>query len=81
MEFSILCMGRCKPLGSRNSSLSYAPLLSGANPVSLFSLLLACSQLLSNHRGGWQHPLDHFLEPSFIFGGQNSLMAVIFVVY
>ena len=24
-EFSILCMGRCKPLGSLNSFLSYAP--------------------------------------------------------
>ena len=29
-EFSILCMGRCKPLGSLNSFLSYAPLLSEA---------------------------------------------------
>ena len=26
-EFSILCMGRCKPLGSLNSFLSYAPQL------------------------------------------------------
>ena len=37
-EFSILCMGRCKPLGSLNSSLLYAPQLSLANPVSLFTL-------------------------------------------
>ena len=29
-EFSILCMGRCKPLGSLNSFFSYAPQLSGA---------------------------------------------------
>ena len=37
-EVSILCMGRCKPLGSLNS---YASQLSGVNPVSLFTLLLA----------------------------------------
>ena len=37
-EFSILCMGRCKPLGSLNSLLSNAPQLSGTNPVSLLSL-------------------------------------------
>ena len=29
-EFSILFMGRCKPLGSLNTFLSYAPQLSGA---------------------------------------------------
>ena len=28
-EFSILCMGRCQPLGSLNLFLSYAPQLSG----------------------------------------------------
>ena len=33
-------MGRCRPLGSPNSFLSYAPQLSGPNPVSLFTLLL-----------------------------------------
>ena len=33
-EFSIQGMGRCKPLSSLNSLLSYAPPLSGANPVS-----------------------------------------------
>ena len=59
-EFSFLCMGRCKPLGSLYSLISYAPQLSGANPVSLFTLLLAFPQFLSNHHGGgWvQHPLD-----------------------
>ena len=41
-------MRRCKNLGSLNSFLSYAPQLSGANPVSLFTLLLAFPQLLSN---------------------------------
>ena len=71
--------------------LSYAPQLSGANPVSLFTLLLAFSQLLSNWvwgkpEGGPPHPLDHmdhnqFGEPSFTFGGQQWLMAVSFLVY
>jgi len=57
-------MGRCKPLDSLNSIVSYAAQLSGANPVSLFTLrsgrwlLLAFPQFLSNHHGGWQHPLD-----------------------
>ena len=60
-EFSILCMGRCKSLESLISFLSYAPQLPGANPVSLFILLLAFPQLLSNHHREWQHPLD----PSF----------------
>ena len=54
-------MGRFKSLGSLNSFLSYAPQLSGANSVSLFTLLLAFPQLLSNHPGGWQHPLDRRL--------------------
>ena len=75
-EFSILCVGRCKPLGSMNSFLSYAPQLSGANPVSLFTLrsgpsgrwlLLAFPQLPSNHHGVWQRPLD------LSFGSPHSL--------
>ena len=64
-ECSVLCMGRCKPLDSLNAILSYAAQLSGANPVSLFTLRsewqMAAScipQLLSNHHGGWQHPPD-----------------------
>ena len=61
-EFSILCMGRWKPLGSLNSFLSYAPLLSGTNPVSLFPSFLAFPQFLSNHPGRWQHPLDHSFQ-------------------
>ena len=56
-EFSILCMGRCKPLGSLNTFLSYAPQLSGAK--SYFSVHLkewqmvapCIPQLLSNHHG------------------------------
>ena len=38
-------------------------------------------QLLSNHHGGWQHPLDQLCEPSFTTGGQKSLMSVTFLVY
>ena len=69
-------MGRCMLLGSLNSFLSYAPQLSGANPVSLFTLrsgpsgrwlLLAFPQLLSNHHGVWQRPLD------LSFGSPHSL--------
>ena len=51
-KFSILCMGRRKLLGSLNSSLLCAPQLSGANPVSLFTLLPAFPQLLSSHHTG-----------------------------
>lgn len=48
-------MGSRRPLGLLSPSLSHAPQLSGAHPVSSFTLLLALPQLLSNHRGGWQH--------------------------
>ena len=63
-EFSILPVGRCKPLDLLNPFLSYAPQQSGASPVSLF-ILLAFPQVLCNHQ--W-HPLNQFWEPSFIFG-------------
>ena len=65
-------MQRCKPLDSLNSILSYAYQLSGANPVPLFTLrngrwlLLAFSQLLSNHHGEWQHP-DIIVLGAFIY--------------
>ena len=58
-------MGRCKPLDLLNSFLAYAPQQYGANPVSLFILLLAFPQVLCNHQ---RHPLNQFWEPSFIFG-------------
>ena len=45
-------MVRFKLLDSLNTFLLYAPQLFGANPVSLFTLLLAFPQLLSNHYGG-----------------------------
>ena len=37
-EFSILCVGRCKSLGSMKSFLSFASQLSGAKSLSLFTL-------------------------------------------
>ena len=55
--------------------LSYAPQLSGANPVSLFTLLLAFSQLLGNHHWGMAAfagsvlgALSHFWRPEIIDG-------------
>ena len=87
--FSILCMGRCKPLGSLNLFLSYAPQLSGANHVSLFTfwsgrwLSLAFPQLLRSHL--WVAVADstgsQFGDPSFTFGGQKLLMVVMFHIY
>ena len=56
--------GKTAALGSLNSLLSHAPQLSGANHVSLLTLLLArllVHQLLSNHCEGWRHLLDHSL--------------------
>ena len=76
---SILCMGRCKPLGSLNL---YASHLSGANHISLFTMLLAFLQLLSNHHDGVAASAGlQFGEPSFTFGGQKLLMAGTFLVY
>ena len=89
--FSILCMGRCKPLGSLNLFLSYAPQLSGANHVSLFTfwsgrwLSLAFPQLLrSQSLGGsgrfhlvtvWGS-LIHIWRPEIADGGDVSYLLV-----
>ena len=67
-EFSILCMGRCKPMGSLNSllhmHLSYlGPILFPCSPSFLHS------PSSSTNCGGQQHLLDLFWEPSFTFGG------------
>ena len=73
---------------SLNLFLSRAPQLSGANPVSLFDwrsdrwLPLTFPELLSGHHGGsGRIPGSQFGECSFTFGGQELLMAVIFLVY
>ena len=64
------------------SPFTYIPKISGASPISLFTILLAFPQLLSNPHGGWEYPLGlQFGEPSFTFGGQKLLMAVPFLVY
>ena len=87
-EFSILlCLGRCKPLGSLNSFLSYAPQLSGAKSCFVLSLIShTCSttpphpQLFGSHRrGGGMLDLRHCApspKPLFTFGSLKSLMAV-----
>ena len=62
-----LCMERCKPLGPLSSFLSYAAQLSGANPVFLFTVLLAFPQLLSNHLGAAASPRLQSGEPAFTF--------------
>ena len=65
-EFSILCLGRCKPLGSLNSLLSNAPQLSGANPFSLFTFLLALLSCSVVSNSVW--PMDHSLPGSSVPG-------------
>ena len=67
-ELSMLCMGRCKPLGSLNSFLSYAPQLSGLIlfPCSPCFLLSPSSSAITVE--GWQHLLDHS------FGSPHSLL-------
>ena len=59
----------------------YAPQLSGADPVSLFTLLLAFPQLLSSHHMGGSICWISAWGALITFGGQKSLMAVTFLVY
>ena len=47
-EYSILCMGRCKPLGSLNLFLLYAPQLSGAKSYFLVHLQFSSVQSFSH---------------------------------
>ena len=80
-EFSILCVGRCEPLGSLIAFLSYAPQLSGTHLVSSLTLHLASPQLLSNDPGdGGRHWIT-ILGALIHTGGQKSLMAVTFLIY
>jgi len=54
-EFSVLCGGRCKPLGLLVSFLSYAPQLKSCFPVHPKEWPKAAScipRLLRNHRAG-----------------------------
>ena len=69
-------MERCKPLGSLNLFLLYAPQISGTNPLSVLTLLLAFSQFLSDHHAGQGMAASagsQFGEPSFTFGSQKSI--------
>ena len=74
-EFSILCLGRCKPLGPLNSFLSYA------SPVSLITLLLAFPQLLSNLHLEVACALIPILGALVHIWRQKPLMVVTFLVY
>ena len=77
-EFSILCMGRCKPLGSLSSFLSYVFQLSGANLFPSLPCFLhsPAPQQLLWVEGGEASTGSQFQERSFSFGGQKSIMAV-----
>ena len=55
-EFSILCIGRCKPLGSLNSFLSDASQVSGVSPVFLGHLASSIPPAPQQSPWGWQHP-------------------------
>lgn len=84
-EINILYKGRRKPLGSLNSFLSYAPQLSGANPVFLLTLRsdrwlflhspASAITVLSGVPAG-----SPFWGTLFTFGGQKLLMALTFFV-
>ena len=87
-EFSILCRGRCKPLGSLNSFLSYAPQLSGAKPVSLLTsqewwddCFLPSPSSSAITLGGGSICGSQFGVLSFTFGSQKSLNAMTLLVY
>ena len=64
-EFSVLFLGRCKPLDSLDSFLPYGSSAIWGQPCFFVHLkeqqmAASCfSQLLSNHHGEWQHPLGH----------------------
>ena len=63
-EFSTVCMGRCKPLGSLNPSLSYVLQLSGIKSCFLvhlkgWQMAVSCLPPVSQSLPlGWQHLLD-----------------------
>ena len=55
-EFSILCIGRCKPLGSLNSFLSDASQVSGVSSVFLGHLASSIPPAPQQSPWGWQYP-------------------------
>ena len=81
-ECSILCMGKCKPLDSLNSFLSFGTQLSGAK--SYFLVHLASCISLTPQQLPWTVAASfesQFREPSITFGGQKLLIAGILLVY
>ena len=86
-EFSILCVGRCKPLGWLSSFLSYVPQLSGAKscvlvPLKEWQMAASCIPQAPQQSpwGVAAYAGSQFWEPSFTFGGQKSLRGVPFLV-
>ena len=55
-EFSILCIGRCNPLGSLNACLSDASHVSGVSPVFLGHLASSFPPAPQQSPWGWQRP-------------------------
>ena len=88
-EFRVLCVGRCKPLGSLNSFLSKSTSAIWGQSCFLVHLKewqMAASCIPSSSSaitiGGWQASAgSQFWKPSFTFGGQKLLMAMILHVY
>ena len=85
-EFSILYIGRCKPLASRIHSfhmhlcypVSWLTLQGGGCGEGCFLPAPSCSAITLGGGGICSSQLG---EPSFSFGGQKSLMAVTFLAY
>ena len=70
-EFSILCMGRCKSLGSLNSLISYAPQLAGARSCLLVHLKVWFMWQMA--ASCWTvNALSHFGSPHSHLEARNS---------
>ena len=80
--WSLLCVRRCKPLGSLNSFLSYMRLM--CLDQSCFLLHLASFISPAPQQSLWWLAASggsQFWEASFTFEGQKSLMSVTFLIY
>jgi len=80
-EFSILCMRACKPLGSLNSVLSFAPQLSEAKAVLLASCIPPAPQQPQWWRGSicWITVLGaliHIWRPEIADGSDDSYLLI-----